>query len=150
VLDRTIRYQAAIIRDDHVLLLRVIDRASGATFWLLPGGGMEAGETAEACVQREVMEETGLHVNVERLLFVAPDIPAGVYQHLHTYLCRVRAGEAYPGSEPEIDTPGRATIQEVGWFDLRAPATWHPLITNDPITFPLLQRVRLLLGYGAS
>jgi ADP-ribose pyrophosphatase YjhB (NUDIX family) len=38
--------------------------------WCIPGGGMEAGESAaEACV-REVWEETGLHVEVKRLIGV--------------------------------------------------------------------------------
>ena len=41
--------------------------------WCLPGGGMEAGESvAEAC-QREVWEETGLNIQVKRLV--------GVYSH---------------------------------------------------------------------
>ena len=34
-------YQAAVVRDDHVLLLKVFDRADGVEFWLLPGGGRE-------------------------------------------------------------------------------------------------------------
>ena len=41
--------------------------------WCLPGGRMESGESvAEAC-EREVLEETGLHVRVKRLV--------GVYSH---------------------------------------------------------------------
>jgi ADP-ribose pyrophosphatase YjhB (NUDIX family) len=147
MIDRTIRYQAAIVEDHHILLLRVIDIPTGHTFWLLPGGGMEANETAEACVRREVWEETTLQVEVECLLFAMPEHPEGIYQHSHTYLCRVRAGEASPGTEPEVDTAAAATIREVGWFDLRAPANWNALVTSDPITFPLLQRVREALGY---
>jgi ADP-ribose pyrophosphatase YjhB (NUDIX family) len=43
--------------------------------WCIPGGGMEAGESAaEACI-REVWEETGLHVEVKRLI--------GVYSNPH-------------------------------------------------------------------
>ncbi|HEY9603262.1 MAG TPA: NUDIX domain-containing protein, partial [Allocoleopsis sp.] len=38
--------------------------------WCLPGGRMDAGEeAAEACI-REVLEETGLHVRIERLIGV--------------------------------------------------------------------------------
>jgi len=49
-----------------VLLLKVVDIDSGAMFWLLPGGGRKVGESEEACVQREVREETGREVAVVR------------------------------------------------------------------------------------
>ena len=38
--------------------------------WDLPGGGMESGETPWDCAVREVKEETGLDVQVTRLLGV--------------------------------------------------------------------------------
>lgn len=41
--------------------------------WCLPGGGMEAGESAAEACEREVWEETGLSVRVKRLV--------GVYSH---------------------------------------------------------------------
>ena len=68
------RYQAAIVRDHHVLHLKVHDIFSGKVFWLIPGGGRHAGESEEACVVREVLEETNVAVEVLRLLV---DEPAG-------------------------------------------------------------------------
>ena len=49
---------AAVFRGDEVLL---IERAKGALKgqWSLPGGHIEAGETARAAARREVREETG-------------------------------------------------------------------------------------------
>ena len=38
--------------------------------WCLPGGAMEAGESAAEACEREVWEETGLKVRVKRLLGV--------------------------------------------------------------------------------
>jgi 8-oxo-dGTP pyrophosphatase MutT (NUDIX family) len=38
--------------------------------WCLPGGGMEAGESAAQACEREVWEETGLKVRVTRLVGV--------------------------------------------------------------------------------
>ena len=106
---RDVRYQAAVVRDDHVLLLRVFDRADGVEFWLLPGGGREPGEGEAECLRRELREETHLLVEVGPLLFETPDIPEGMYDRLRTYRCTVVAGEARPGSEPEVDHDGQTT-----------------------------------------
>ena|SRR5437879_6069235 len=57
---------AVIFEEGNVLLALRRDIA----WWNLPGGGMEIGETVEEAVVREVLEETGLVVTVERLLSV--------------------------------------------------------------------------------
>jgi 8-oxo-dGTP pyrophosphatase MutT (NUDIX family) len=143
-----VRYQAAIVQNDHVLLLKVWDHMyTGKTFWLIPGGGRHPDETEEDCVRREVREETYLEVEVERLLLEEPDIPDGLYERLKTYVCRIISGDPRPGLEPEVDTEDRATITEIRWFDLRDPKTWDSLALNDPITFPRLQQLRTVLSY---
>jgi len=144
---RSIRYQAAVVLDEHLLLLKVLDRQTGERFWLFPGGGREAGETAEQCVEREVWEETHLRVAVTRFLFEVPDIPAGSYDWLRTYLCIVQAGTARPGIEPEVDGEGQPIIQDIGWFHLRRPETWDALLREDEITYRMLQQVRAALGH---
>ena len=56
----------------NILLTRREDNAK----WCLPGGGMDPGESAaEACI-REVFEETGLEVEVKKLvgIYTSPDI----------------------------------------------------------------------------
>ncbi len=150
-MSRTIRYQAAILHEDHVLLIKAWDHVGdGARFWLIPGGGREPGESEEACVVREAFEETQLEVVVERLLYEEADFPGSMYQRLRTYACRVVRGVAQPGTEPEVDTADRVTIQEVRWFDLRDERAWDAMVLNDPITYPRLQRLRMALGYGAN
>jgi 8-oxo-dGTP diphosphatase len=44
----------------------------------LPGGGQEAGETAERATLREVMEETGLQVKIETMIGIADEL---VFSH---------------------------------------------------------------------
>jgi 8-oxo-dGTP pyrophosphatase MutT (NUDIX family) len=146
-MQRDIRYQGAIVRDHQLLLIRHQDHNGGRTYWLLPGGGREAGETEEACVAREMSEETGLAVTVERLLLEETEL-GGIYQRRHTYLCSAEHGEAHPGYEPELEASEVYGIVEVRWFDLRDTATWDPLVVADAITYPQLLHLRAALGYA--
>ncbi|HEX8632389.1 MAG TPA: NUDIX hydrolase [Catenuloplanes sp.] len=58
---------AVCISDDGILLTHLI----GANRWTLPGGGLDHGEDPYDAVIREVEEETGLAVEVDRLLGVS-------------------------------------------------------------------------------
>ena len=114
MLRRDIRYQAAILRDDHVLLLHIVE-PDGTTFWVAPGGGREAEETAEH-VCREILEETSLTVEVEQFLFAEPEVPRETYDFRHTT-------SAGPTAEPPRSVSiRRATRPSGAWgrFDLRA------------------------------
>ncbi|WP_376796873.1 NUDIX domain-containing protein [Thermogemmatispora sp.] len=78
----------ALIFDDEGRILLV--HRNDIDWWNLPGGGMELGETVDEAVRREVREETGLEVVVERLV--------GVYSKpqkeevVLTFRCRVVGG----------------------------------------------------------
>src|SRR5687768_14604849 len=56
----------------RLLLVQHEDPAAGETFWLLPGGGREPGETLAQAAVRETLEETGVDIRVVRRLRVAP------------------------------------------------------------------------------
>lgn len=53
-----------ILIDDksRVLFCRGVESATGAHFWIMPGGGLDSGETFEEAARREIHEETGLAV----------------------------------------------------------------------------------------
>jgi ADP-ribose pyrophosphatase YjhB (NUDIX family) len=140
--DRTTRYQAAIIVDDHILLVRQ-GTESRYAWWNVPGGGREEGESEAQCVVREVKEETGLDIRVERLLIDGPSHPHSGYQRFKTYLCTPVGGEAQPGREPEFETD----LLDVRWFDLRDAAQTLEAVSNNSITLVMLQRIREALEY---
>jgi len=56
-----------IPRGDAILLAR---QNYGRQYWSLPGGVMEAGESVEQAAIREVKEETGLDIQLGRLVGV--------------------------------------------------------------------------------
>lgn len=96
---------AALIRDRKVLLIRRA-RAPYVGRWTLPGGRLEAGETAEQAVRREVREELGLEV--QALAFVEDMQIAGP----PPYHLTVFAGTA-PDATPTADAN---EISALGWF----------------------------------
>jgi 8-oxo-dGTP diphosphatase len=64
-----------VVREDGRLL--AIRRADNGT-WELPGGVLELNETPEAGVAREVLEETGIHVEVDELTGVYKNTTRGI------------------------------------------------------------------------
>ncbi len=57
-----------VIRDDRNQIL--LERRSDCGWWGLPGGSLEVGETITQTAMREVKEETGLEIEIIRLVGV--------------------------------------------------------------------------------
>ena len=70
---RFTRCQTIVFQNDCILLLRHVNFTRGTSYWWLPGGGLEEGETHEQAAIRATREETNLIVRVERLLFELED-----------------------------------------------------------------------------
>jgi ADP-ribose pyrophosphatase YjhB (NUDIX family) len=53
--------RALVVRGDDAVLLVHFRFVSGNEVWALPGGGIEAGESVEDAIRRELAEEVGVH-----------------------------------------------------------------------------------------
>jgi 8-oxo-dGTP diphosphatase len=130
--------QAVIVEQERVLLSVRADLRG----WELPGGNPEPGESDEQCLRREVLEETGLEVAVER--HVGDYERTGFLPHVaRVYRCAVVRGTLRSSDE----TP------RVRWFALdELPATllpWYREPLADALTEatePVLRRERQGLG----
>jgi ADP-ribose pyrophosphatase YjhB (NUDIX family) len=72
--------------EGRLCLVRRANEPSKGT-WAFPGGRVEPDETSEEAIIREVMEETGLHVTIERELGPAlRPAPGGGTFHIREYL----------------------------------------------------------------
>ncbi|AZZ57520.1 (deoxy)nucleoside triphosphate pyrophosphohydrolase [Rathayibacter iranicus] len=83
---RILSVAAAIITDDgHILACRRrADKISGG-LWEFPGGKIEAEETPQAAVSREIREELGIHIAVGKLLTVDDTATSALTIRLHCY-----------------------------------------------------------------
>jgi ADP-ribose pyrophosphatase YjhB (NUDIX family) len=89
---------AAVVVDDHDRALLIQRRDNGR--WEPPGGVLELGEQIIDGLRREVAEETGLAVEITRLLGeVQRPAPQGAVFDIHDYRCRVTGGTLRAGDD---------------------------------------------------
>lgn len=63
-----VRVTAAIIEKDGKFLIARRKAGPLAQLWEFPGGKIEEGESPEECLKREILEEFGVEIGVERYL----------------------------------------------------------------------------------
>jgi 8-oxo-dGTP diphosphatase len=90
------RARAIIVQDNCIALIK--RQRAGNTYYVIPGGGMEPGETPERTAIRESREELGLHIEIERLL-------AEISFHgrkQYYFLAKATGGKFGTGEGPEM------------------------------------------------
>ena len=86
-----IRVTGILIENDELLIVK--QKLSDSRNWSLPGGRLERGETIEQGLKREFKEETGLDVEVVKLLYLC-DVKSSLNTVLHvTFLVKRLGGE---------------------------------------------------------
>ena len=99
--DPKVAAAALVLRGDDVLFVRRVNEPFRG-LWTLPAGFVDAGEDPAAAAQRECLEETGLHVRVERLLDVIAGQEHARGAHiLIVYLCSIEGGDLQPGDDAD-------------------------------------------------
>ncbi len=96
-----LRVGVIIIKNESLLLTH--SQYDDEEFWLLPGGGLEFQETLEECGVREIKEETGLDIKIEKLLYVRDFIPNDGKNHVVDifFLGKIKGGELKIGVDPD-------------------------------------------------
>lgn len=130
----TIRAGAFVVHEGRLLLVRQRRLRSQDDYWLLPGGGLEFGETLAEALVREAGEELGIGLDPIRPIAVVESIsPDPAYQK---HVVHVVIAAAPAGSAARAPVPRDPDVLEARFF---APAELETLQLRPPIA-PELRR----------
>ena len=113
---RRVRAGVVVVEDGRVALIKRV--REGRTYYTVPGGGVEPGETVEQAAIREAREELGLEVALTGLLATLEF--AGVH---HYYRADAIGGELGTGTWPDhaardaVEREKRGTYEAM-WVDV--------------------------------
>lgn len=103
-----VRIAGVFTRGDEILLVNHV--RGPESYWLLPGGGLDYGETMAAALEREMMEECAVRTRAGRLLFMAESLPPDRHRHIVNVTL---LGDLLEG-EPRLNESG-GRLKGVAW-----------------------------------
>lgn len=135
-LKRDKRSQVVILENGKFVVLEHLVRKENRSFWALPGGGRQGGETDEEAALREAREETGLEVCLLPFRHECHPIEEkSLYRRVVTFLAYPVSGEAALGYDPEAELSELYRLVDMKWQGLYDREGLGP-ITNgylDPV-----------------
>jgi ADP-ribose pyrophosphatase YjhB (NUDIX family) len=123
----TYRVGGILIRNEHILC----EADSSQNYFFLPGGRAELGEAASATILREMQEELGVLMEIERLLYVVENFfadPNNISHELGLYFLMTAPADSYLNQSLE-------TINRVDEVGNQLRFDWLPIAQLE--TFPL-------------
>ena len=126
---KRIEVVAAIIRKEDKVFATQRGYGDWKDWWEFPGGKMEAGETPEEALVREIREELSTEIIIDKHLHtVEYDYPQ-FHLTLHCFMCSLKSQEMHLNEHEAARGLDRNTIRQVKW--LPADEELLPLIEQE-------------------
>lgn len=113
---KTIEVVAAIIIENNKIFATQRGYGNFKDKWEFPGGKMEAGETPEQALVREIKEELDTLINVDQFLSTVDYDYPEFHLTMHCYLCSVVEGDLLLKEHEAARWLGKDEIWEVDWL----------------------------------
>ena len=88
ILKPRVRVAGILIENDRILLIEHLKK--NKRYWLVPGGGVDWGESTAEALIREYKEETTLDIDVDKFLFLSETIAPDKQKHVINLYFQVR------------------------------------------------------------
>lgn len=113
---KTVRVVAAIIINDGKVFATQRGYGEFKDGWEFPGGKIDAGETPEEALVREIKEELDTEVEVKELLeTVEYDYPK-FHLSMDCFICKIKAGELVLKEHEALKWLTKETLDSVEWL----------------------------------
>ena len=113
---KTVNVVAAILRDGNRVLATQRGYGAWKDWWEFPGGKIEAGETPEEALKREIREELEIEIDVgEKLVQIEYDYPE-FHLSMGCYMGSVRAGCFRLTEHEDARWLSREELETVRWL----------------------------------
>lgn len=121
---------ALIYRRGKLLLAQRGENGDQAGLWEFPGGKVEAGETQQQALQRELREELAIDARIERYIASESREVAGRIIHLHGWLVTDFKGDLKPSCHQALVwcLPTEALTYDLAPADIPLLQAWLPTI----------------------
>lgn len=112
------RVNGILIQDEALLLVQLKSPVNDELVWMPPGGGLEFGESMEACLKREFKEESGLDIEMGSLGFVN-ELVSPPFHAVECYFNVKRTGgDLRLGNDPELEKNNQL-LKDLQWVALQ-------------------------------
>jgi len=113
------RVRAVIIKNDKVLTMK--RTKFDDIYWVMPGGGVEDKETNEEALIREIKEELGIDIKIDKLILeMDSKKPEIINQKEYFYLCNIEGGKIGTGQGPEFSEDSKYIgTHNIEWLNIK-------------------------------
>ena len=113
---KQIEVVAAIIRKGDKIFATQRGNGEWKDWWEFPGGKMEAGETPEEALKREIREELSTEISVDEFLYTVDYDYPQFHLTMHCYLCSLMTDSLHLNEHEAAKWLGRDELDSVKWL----------------------------------
>lgn len=117
-----------VILDNQNRMLMVKQEHEDRDIWMVPGGGIEEGENSVDAAVREIKEETGLDIEVGKLIWHVEEVSERGQRFVNFFMGRITGGQMALGLDPEFDADSQV-LREVKFMSRQE-------IEEIPVLYP--------------